>query len=220
MTAGPSAAPTRLINDRIVLRRFTMADAADLLSLYADRDVMRYWSHAPWRSLDQARRAIVDAIDDYASGASLHYAIEHRPSGQLIGSCALYDISSGRRSASLGYLLAKAHWGRGYLSKALTVLLAMAFDALDLNRIEAEVDCRNKGSALALRRFGFREEACLRQRWMVDGVGRDVVVHALLRGDSQAGLPVGAPLRGAPDFDGPLEVILSKCMQLLDTESR
>lgn len=186
MTAATQAAPQHLIHERIELRPFAAADAQALLSLYADRDVMRYWNHAPWHSLEQAFTAIDDARREYASGASLHYAIEHRDSGALIGSCALYAISAGHRSASLGYMLAKAHWGCGYLSEALEVLLGMAFRVLDLNRIEAEVDCRNTGSALALRRFGFHEEGCLREGWMVDGTGRDVFVHALLRSDWQA----------------------------------
>lgn len=183
MTGARWAAPNYLINERIVLRHFTAPDAQALFSLYSDQEVMLYWNHAPWHSIEQARSAIDDAMREYASGISLHYAIEHRESGALIGSCALYAISTQHRSASLGYLLAKAHWGCGYLSETLDVLLGRAFLALDLNRIEAEVDCRNEGSALALRRFGFREEGCLVQRWIVDGHMRDVKVNALLRNE-------------------------------------
>jgi ribosomal-protein-alanine N-acetyltransferase len=168
---------------RVGLRLLEERDAAALFALYSDQDVMRYWNHAPWTSLDQARAAIGEARADYLTGASLHCAICLPVTGELIGSCALYAISRQHRCASIGYMLAPAHQGQGYLGEAMRLLLAHGFGACNLNRIEAEVNRHNGASCRALERLGFRREGMLRERWIVAGKKHDTIVHALLRED-------------------------------------
>jgi len=193
MTIAPCAAhtaPARLSHpfftlpgQRVQLRRLDQRDAAALFALYSDAEVMRYWNHAPWTSIDQARLAIDEACADYFSGASLHCAIAHRDTGEVIGSCALYGFARQSRSASVGYMLAKAHRGHGYLGEAMRLLLDHGFYACGLNRVEAEVNLHNTGSCLALARLGFLREGCMRERWIVDGSKHDTVTYGLLRDD-------------------------------------
>lgn len=183
MTARRVHKAGALTGARVALRQLDSCDAADLLALYADPEVMRYWSHAPWTSIDQARAAIAEARIDYRTGASLHYAIAHRETGALIGCCALYAFVRQNRCASVGYMLAKAHRGHGYLREALVLLLDHGFDAYGLNRVEAEVSVHNSVSCQALARLGFRGEGCMRERWIVAGVRHDTVAYGLLRVD-------------------------------------
>lgn len=175
--------PLVLDGQRIRLRHIARDDADALFALYADTEVMRYWNHAPWRSIDQALDAIDEARADYATGASLHCAIEHIASGVLIGSCALYALAPQHRSASLGYLLAQQYWGHGYLAEAMHLLLDYAFTDMGLNRIDADVNLHNAGSMIALERLGFRREGRMRARWIVDGTPQDTYAYGLLRHD-------------------------------------
>lgn len=172
-----------LLGQRISLRWMEDRDATALFELYSDPEVMRYWSHAPWTAMAQARTAIDEARADYATGASLHCAVEHRSTGRLIGSCALYARVAQNRCASLGYLLSRSHWGQGYLSEAMHLLLDHGFGELDLNRVEAEVNCCNAASSRALEKLGFQHEGCLRERWIVDGRACDTQAYGLLRKD-------------------------------------
>lgn len=172
-----------LLGRRINLRWMEERDAAALFELYSDPEVMRYWNHAPWTTVAQAGMAIAEARADYATGASLHCAIEHTSTGRLIGSCALYDHLAQHRCASLGYLLSRAHWGQGYLSEAMRLLLDHGFGQLGLNRVEAEVASCNAASYRALEKLGFRLEGCMRERWIVDGRTCDTQAYGLLRKD-------------------------------------
>lgn len=176
-----------LAGPRVALRQFDRCDAAALFALYADPEVMRYWNHAPWTSIEQARAAIDEARADYGTGASLHYAIVQRDTGALIGCCALYAFARQHRCASVGYMLAKAHRGHGYLREAMGLLLDHGFGACGLNRVEAEVSRHNTGSCLVLARLGFRGEGCMRERWIVAGIRHDTVAYALLRDDWRRG---------------------------------
>ena len=87
--------------------------------------------------------------------------------------------------ASLGYCLFQAAWGSGYATEAAHALLRWAFDALDLNRVQAEADTRNLASARVLEKLGFVREGTLREDCIVDGDVSDSWVFGLLRRDWQ-----------------------------------
>jgi RimJ/RimL family protein N-acetyltransferase len=69
------------------------------------------------------------------------------------------------------------------MAEALPALVAHAFGALDLNRLEADIDPRNTASARVLERLGFRREGLLRERWIVNGEKSDSAIYGLLRAE-------------------------------------
>jgi [ribosomal protein S5]-alanine N-acetyltransferase len=101
--------------------------------------------------------------------------------GAFLGWAGLSRWNPDHRSASLGYCLGEAAWGRGYATEAARALLAWAFDALPLNRVQAEADTRNAASARVLEKLGFVLEGTLREDCVVDGVVSDSWVYGLLR---------------------------------------
>ena len=60
-------------------------------------------------------------------------------------------------------------------------LLQWAFEALDLNRVQAETDTRNMASARVLEKLGFEREGTLREDCVVNGEVSDSWVYGLLR---------------------------------------
>ncbi|HEX6057465.1 MAG TPA: GNAT family protein [Gemmatimonadaceae bacterium] len=85
------------------------------------------------------------------------------------------------RRAEVGYALARAAWGRGYVAEALHAMIGFAFETLALHRLEADVDPRNERSIRALLREGFEREGYLRERYHVSGEVQDAVLFGLLR---------------------------------------
>ena len=67
------------------------------------------------------------------------------------------------------------------MHEALQALLAYAFHALDLNRLEADIDPRNLASAKVLKQLGFLKEGHLRDRWIVNNEVSDTALYGLLR---------------------------------------
>ena len=92
----------------------------------------------------------------------------------------------------MGYCLDEAAWGQGFATEAGHALLQWAFDTLDLNRVQAEVDTRNAASARVLEKLGFVCEGTLREDCVVDGEVSDSWVYGLLR---RAWPPSSAPDR-------------------------
>ena len=69
------------------------------------------------------------------------------------------------------------------MHEALDAFITYAFETLDLNRLEADIDPRNHASAKTLERLGFQQEGHLRERWIVSGEVSDTWLYGLLRRD-------------------------------------
>jgi RimJ/RimL family protein N-acetyltransferase len=86
--------------------------------------------------------------------------------------------------AELGYVLARAHWGRGVATAAVKRTLATVFGEVQgLERVEALVDVANPASQRVLEKAGFTREAVLRKYAAVKGVVRDTVMFSFIDTD-------------------------------------
>jgi RimJ/RimL family protein N-acetyltransferase len=193
--AGMSLATPTLRTDRLSLRPFSEADADALFALQSDAFVLRYWDAPPWRDRARADRFIATCREMADEGTGARVAIDRLSDGAFLGWCSLSRWNPDHRSAALGYCLAASAWGHGYATEAARALLRWAFEALDLNRVQAETDTRNTASARVLGKLGFVREGTLREDCVVDGEVSDSWVFGLLRRDWQA--PLRAAVRGA-----------------------
>lgn len=173
--------PPILRTGRLVLRPFENEDAADLLRVFAEPEVVRYWSSGAWTDIAQAEAMIAEARQAYRDGGLARYAIALADTNRLIGICNLRGFFEQNRRCELGYALGRAYWGQGFAAEALEALLDHAFHVLDINRIEADIDPRNEASARLLEKLGFRREGYMPERWIVHGEKADTAFYGLLR---------------------------------------
>lgn len=179
---APVALPV-LEGERLRLRALRDEDAAALLVLHGDPEVMRYWSTSPWTNIAQAQAHLQRAWRDMESAGVLPWGIAERLTDSLIGTLTLFRIDRDHRRAEIGYALASTHWGKGLGSEALRLVLHHAFDTMQLERVEADTDPRNASSRRMLERLGFVQEGTLRKRWFVNDEWCDTALYGLLRGD-------------------------------------
>lgn len=175
-----------LTSERLVLRPLHEDDADDIFATYADPEVMRYWTGAPWTERTRALEYIAAGERDIADGTAMRLGLEHKLTGRCIGQVTLFHFDMQNRRCDLGYALNRAHWGQGYIGEALQVLLDFGFGALGLNRMEADIDPRNTPSLRTAERLGFVQEGLLRERWLVNGEVCDTALYGLLLRDWKA----------------------------------
>jgi RimJ/RimL family protein N-acetyltransferase len=187
MRRMPSFADVRFETLRLVLRPFRHADAADLFAMYADPQVFRHIPIGDWKHIDESHQRIARDINTMAAGEYIRLAVERREDSRVVGEVLVFKIDRDNRRAEIGYALARAAWGNGYVSEALPALIDYAFGEIGLNRLEAVIDPRNAASAKVLRRFGFRHEGTLREQYVVRGETTDSSVWGLLRREWKAG---------------------------------
>jgi RimJ/RimL family protein N-acetyltransferase len=162
------------------LRWLEEGDVDALLAIFGDPAVMRYWSSPPLTDR-RAAEGLLDEIRSYFERRELfQWGVALAEDDRLIGTCTLAWLHEESRRAELGFALGRAHWGRGYMSEAITALLDFAFGPMGLRRLEADIDPRNESSLRLVERLGFRREGLMRERWVTAGEVQDSVFFGLL----------------------------------------
>ena len=173
--------PIVLQSKRLTLRFLNDADLSSVYNIFSHPEVMRYWSCPPWIDISQARKWLDGVYEDYRTQNAFQLAVERHTDRVLVGTCTIFQFQTASRRAEIGYALGRPYWGSGYMHEALQTLLRYAFETLDLNRLEADIDPRNLASAKTLERLGFQKEGFLRERWIVNGEVSDTWLYGLLR---------------------------------------
>ncbi|WP_326510922.1 GNAT family N-acetyltransferase [Aeromonas caviae] len=154
-----------LLTPRGRLRPFDGRDAADLFAIYGDPLVMRFVGEPPFPSLATVAQMLVSVARLLAAGESLEWGLVARDSERLIGTCGLHSFANeaGLRQAEVGCMLARSHWGEGWMAEALTALIAYARQ-LGLATLLADIEPDNLPSQRLFRRLGFvwQQDTCYR----------------------------------------------------------
>ncbi len=103
-----------------------------------------------------ARKALLEWHDR----ESLDYRLFFE--GQFIGNCAIHTIIWNVPKAQLGYWLHSDFHGRGFVTEAVERLTRLAFEELQLARLEIRCNAKNLASAKVAKRTGFELEAHLK----------------------------------------------------------
>ena len=180
-----SGLPT-LVAPRLRLRAPRQADLPAFLRVFGSADDLRYWSHGPLAD-DAAAREYLRSIHEGARDQSLfQWAVADGETDAMMGTVTLAGWDRNNRRADLGFILARAFWGRGLATEAVRRVLTFAFGEMGLHRVEADVDPENEASLALLERLGFRREGVFRERWFTFGSWKDSVMLGLLAGEIQA----------------------------------
>ena len=114
------------------------------------------------------------------SGTEYAYVVELKGTGELIGSISARI--DGHKS-NIGYVLARNHWGKGYMTEATRALIKELEKNRSIRRIWATCDVANKASARVLAKSGMNREGILK-KWMIrniSGKPRDTYSYSKTR---------------------------------------
>jgi [ribosomal protein S5]-alanine N-acetyltransferase len=163
---------TELVTPRLRLRPARADDLDAIHAILGDPEAMAYWSSPPHRDLDQTRAWLAGMVDaDPAQ--SCDFVIER--DGQVIGKAGCW------RLPEVGYILGRAHWGRGLAREALEAVIGHVFATYPVAALVADVDPRNARSLALLARLGFVETGRAERTIQVGGVWCDSVFLSLAR---------------------------------------
>lgn len=182
------AEPPHLVGDGVSLRAPLVSDHAEWAALRAEsRAFLAPWEPI-WPSDDLSRPAFRRRIRRYASDMredrAYPFLIFRAADGALVGGITLANVSRNMsQSASCGYWVGQRHARQGYMTAALRTLVAHAFDALRLHRLEAACLPHNEPSRRLLERAGFRHEGLARGLVCIAGQWADHLVYARLSTD-------------------------------------
>lgn len=135
-------------SERLSLRRLRRGDDPSVISIsvYDGRFAA---------TLRQARAIRRRISRDVRRGSSLHWAIQLRDSGVVVGTCGFYR-GFADAAGEVGYILRSEYRGHGYMTEAVAAIVRHGFESLGLVRIFARTSPSNATSVAVLERVGFR----------------------------------------------------------------
>lgn len=178
MNAFPS-----LTTPRLRLRPLADDDVDFIFAHFSDPEVDRFLLDDDPVRTREAAQAIVDFYIGAPGPTPNRWVLERLSDGLAIGTCGLHNWVERDRRCEVGYDLGPGAQGQGYMTEALSAVLAFGFTRLGLNRIEAIVHVDNAASLRLLSRLRFQREGVLRDLHLRDGVFHDHVVLSLLARD-------------------------------------
>lgn len=110
------------------------------------------------------------AIRETSTRKSLFFVVEEILDGQIVGSVSLKDIDNRNRTAELGVAIFEPkNFNKGYGTEAVTLILDVGFNVMNLNRIELNVYEFNNRAKHVYEKIGFKEIGKRRQFFFYGG---------------------------------------------------
>lgn len=136
-----------------------MEDADVIFDKYAqDPDVTKYLTWRPNRSVGETREFLQASLVAWREGRSYHWTIVRKEDQELMG---MINARVENHKWQIGYVLARAYWGKGYMTEALRKLVAWALEQPEISRIWSVCDIENRASARVMEKAGMRREGRL-----------------------------------------------------------
>ena len=118
------------------------------------------------------------------NGNAVPLFVFHKEAGQLVGAITLDNIRRGpSQVGTIGYWVGQQYARQGFMSEAIIAMVAHAFGALDLSRVESACLPDNLASRGVLEKAGFKYEGVAQSYIQINGRWRNHVLYAALRGD-------------------------------------
>lgn len=144
-----------LETERLILRKWTDADAESLFEYAKDPDVGPIAGWPPHQSVEESLSIIRNVL-----GGDECYAICEKENGKAIGTIELKlnghtDMTERDDECEMGYWLGKPFWGRGYMPEAAKELIRHGFEDLHMRAIWCGYYDGNQKSKRVQEKVGF-----------------------------------------------------------------
>lgn len=156
--------PETIDTPRLLLRKpVAPDDAPRIFASYAsDPEVTRYLRWRPHYDIAESLRILHTRLEWWDERREFSWVITTREDGEIIGMISATDEDSATRF-SLGYVLARAHWGHGYATEAAQAVINLLLTLPGVARVWALVDRDHAASIRVLEKAGLHREGLLRR---------------------------------------------------------
>jgi len=177
------AAPEEIATARLRLRKPRLDDAGGLFRAYASDD--RVTPFMTWRTHQSEAETLAflrSCLADWSSGTRYSYVIELGDGDA--GPVGVIDLRGSGHLWEFGYVIARAFWGRGYMTEALSTLVDWSLAQPQVWRASAFCDVENRASARVMEKAGMTFEGILRRYCIhpnLSSAPRDCRMYAKVR---------------------------------------
>lgn len=170
-----------LETERLILRRFTVADAPfGYKNWTADPLVTKYLTWKPHASVSETEYIFKLWEDDYANLDYYQWVIVLKEINEPIGSIGVVRFDQRLNSCEIGYVIGRNYWGRGIMPEAFSKVIEFLFEEAEFGKIAALHDVNNPNSGKVMKKCGLTLEGVLRRNGKNNSGICDTAVYSIL----------------------------------------
>jgi [ribosomal protein S5]-alanine N-acetyltransferase len=174
--------PERIETDRLVLRTPRVDDASTVFAGWAqDKEVTRYLTWRPHQRIEHTKQFVQSCLTVWGQETRFPYMITIKENDEVIG---MIDPRIEEPKMGIGYVAARDHWGKGYVTEATRTIIEWAFQQSPIYRVYATTDVENVASRRVLEKAGMQCEGIL-QKYIIhpniSDVPRDSYMYAIIK---------------------------------------
>ncbi|MCC8437926.1 GNAT family N-acetyltransferase [Brevibacillus sp. M2.1A] len=172
--------------ENIYVRLVQESDAQSLLALeMRNRDFFQNFTgtrEETFYTLEGQIDRIKSALALKEEDRGYFFVIAKKGQDEIIGEVILSEVvRENLQSCWIGYFLDKELNGKGYMTEAVKLVVAYAFETLGLHRLEAGVMPHNIGSIKVLLKAGFHKEGIAKKNVKINGRWEDHQTLAIVK---------------------------------------
>ena len=165
-----------LSTTRLILRKFKKSDVYDVFEYASDPETLKYLD---WGGVQTTDETLKNIVNYYWSRPGI-FAIALKESKKCIGGIDLRLMPEHEKSG-FGYVLNRKYWNNGYMTEALSAILSLCFEKLELNRVEAVHYAGNEASGKVMMKCGMEFEGVGKQEVKIKGIFQDTVRYGITK---------------------------------------
>jgi ribosomal-protein-alanine N-acetyltransferase len=155
-----------ITTERLTLRHFKKEDSIPLHPIFADAEVMRFWSTPAHQNMAETEELVRKTIEANEKGTSDDFVVVYN--GEVIGKAGLW------KDTEIGFIFALNMWGMGIASEAVQAVITRAAQK-GHSKVLADVDPRNERCIQLLKKNGFVETGRAKSSLCVAGTWVDSI---------------------------------------------
>jgi len=169
-----------LETERLILRKLRLEDAKDLFEYASDKEVTKYVTWEPHKSIEDSINLIKFTHERYEKREGIIWGIVCKENKKVIGTCDISPVTKHFR-AEIAYALSRDYWGKGIMTEAVKEAIRFGFEKMNLNRIQAMCIPENIGSYRVMEKVGMKYEGLIREYMYIKGKFQDLKLYSILR---------------------------------------
>jgi len=174
--------PERMETERLVLRKPRMDDVAAIFAGWTqDQEVTHYLTWQPHQRIEQTQEFVQSCLSAWEREIRFPYIITLQENAEVIG---MIDPRIEGPKMGIGYVAARTHWGKGYVTEATRAMIEWAFQQPSIYRVYATTDIENIASRRVLEKVSMQCEGILRKYVLhpnISDVPRDSYMYAITK---------------------------------------
>lgn len=163
----------------ISLREWSNEDISSLLTHANNEHIARFMTNAfPHPYTQKDAESFLNRVSNMKSGLILAIDMD----GEAVGSIGVFpqeDIEC--KNAEMGYWLGEAFWSKGIITQVVAIMIRIAFEKFDIDRIYARPFGNNPASIRVLEKSGFHHEATIKKGIFKNGEFQDLLIYRIRR---------------------------------------